>query len=162
MKAKVEPKCRFFSWLLLQRKILTSDKIIWRGGQADMHNRNWITKTSGGWVRLFTNGHVNASPEVSSSNNHQRHIDHKDQNMVVCHGWIRPKNDSHKPCPRDHLCCLEPMERVWQQNTNTDTGNKSNTTRHYYMPWRILSYSLNRSCLSGPIWPSIGNMRRPR
>jgi len=34
-KSKVEPKCRFFCWLLLQRKILTSDKIIWRGGQAD-------------------------------------------------------------------------------------------------------------------------------
>lgn len=27
-KAKVEPKCRFFSGLLLQTKILTSDKII--------------------------------------------------------------------------------------------------------------------------------------
>jgi len=33
--AKVEPKCRFICWLLLQRKILTSDKIIRRGGQAN-------------------------------------------------------------------------------------------------------------------------------
>ncbi|WVZ92280.1 hypothetical protein U9M48_038358 [Paspalum notatum var. saurae] len=34
-KAKVEPKCRFFMWLLLQQKILTSDKILRRGGQAN-------------------------------------------------------------------------------------------------------------------------------
>ncbi|WVZ66580.1 LOW QUALITY PROTEIN: hypothetical protein U9M48_015779 [Paspalum notatum var. saurae] len=34
-KAKVEPKCRFFVWLLLQQKILTSDKILRRGGQAN-------------------------------------------------------------------------------------------------------------------------------
>ena len=34
--AKVEPKCRFFCWLLFQRKILTSDKITRRGAQAGL------------------------------------------------------------------------------------------------------------------------------
>ncbi|WVZ83488.1 hypothetical protein U9M48_030630 [Paspalum notatum var. saurae] len=36
-KAKAEPKCRFFAWLLLQRKIWTADTIIRRGGQTDSH-----------------------------------------------------------------------------------------------------------------------------
>jgi hypothetical protein len=34
-KLKVEPKCRFFVWLLLQSKLPTADRIIKRGGQAD-------------------------------------------------------------------------------------------------------------------------------
>jgi len=34
-KTKVENKCKFFLWLLLQRKLLTSDRIIKRGGQAN-------------------------------------------------------------------------------------------------------------------------------
>ncbi|KAJ1277359.1 hypothetical protein BS78_05G288800 [Paspalum vaginatum] len=34
-KSKMEPKCRFFTWLLLQRKIWTEDNIIRRGGQSD-------------------------------------------------------------------------------------------------------------------------------
>jgi len=53
-KAKVEPKYRlFFPWLLIQRKILTSDKFIRQGGQAKpclaaMQNANGITKAPGG------------------------------------------------------------------------------------------------------------------
>ena len=33
---KVENKCKFFLWLLLQQKIMTSDRIIKRGGQANL------------------------------------------------------------------------------------------------------------------------------
>lgn len=33
-KAKLESKCRFFAWLLLQLRLPTSDRIIRRGGQA--------------------------------------------------------------------------------------------------------------------------------
>ena len=36
-KAKTEPKCRFFVWLLLQRKLWTADTIIRRGGKTDLH-----------------------------------------------------------------------------------------------------------------------------
>ena len=34
-KLKVENKCKIFLWLLLQRKIMTADRIISRGGQAN-------------------------------------------------------------------------------------------------------------------------------
>jgi hypothetical protein len=34
-KIKVKNKCKFFLWLLLQRKLLTTDQIIKRGGQAN-------------------------------------------------------------------------------------------------------------------------------
>jgi hypothetical protein len=34
-KIKVENKCKFFLWLLLQRKLLTTDRIIKRGGRAN-------------------------------------------------------------------------------------------------------------------------------
>lgn len=34
-KAKVENKCRFFTWLLLQCKLATVDRIIKRGGLLD-------------------------------------------------------------------------------------------------------------------------------
>lgn len=34
-KAKVEHKCKFFMWLLLQQRLPTSDRIIFKGGQAN-------------------------------------------------------------------------------------------------------------------------------
>ena len=34
-KTKVENKCRFFTWLLLQDRLPTADRIIGRGGQAN-------------------------------------------------------------------------------------------------------------------------------
>jgi hypothetical protein len=34
-KAKVENKCRFFMWLILQDRLPTADRIIGRGGQAN-------------------------------------------------------------------------------------------------------------------------------
>ena len=34
-KAKVENKCRFFTWLILQDRLPTADRIIGRGGQAN-------------------------------------------------------------------------------------------------------------------------------